>query len=186
MSRSKRSREDDVVDKSSTSTVQNLADSDKKYVECLDVLSISDSQIEDSDCESSVWTDSKDVEKLRQKHNCPYCDASFDRRHNLTRHLLTTCVGNPNSKTNKEFGKYKCNCGRNFTYLKGLTYHKKHECNKMVTCPDCGRTMKGAFITDRHKQNHCVKNKRRKTTNTKKESLNELFGEESSIDFTID
>lgn len=183
--RSKRKRENDfIIDEPSTSTAQTSACVDKRHSKRPEIISVSDSQTtegSDSEC-SSPWTNSKDVAKLRKKHKCPHCDATFYQRHHLIHHIMTTCLGNPDSKTNKDAaGKFKCDCGRSYKYAKSLRYHQKHECNKTIQCPDCGKVMQGTFITERHKQRYCV-NKRRKIENIKKEdSPDELFIDDSSI-----
>lgn len=179
-----RSGADDFInDKPTTSTARNSTNTNQKYSKP-EIISVSDSQNSDvSDNENATsWTDSKNVVKLKKKYKCPHCDITYDQRHHLIHHIMTTCLVNPDSKTNKESGKFKCmTCGRNYSYVKNLRYHQRHECNQTVTCPDCGKTMQGTFITERHKQNYCVKKRRR---NVKQESMNELFLDDSTIDYS--
>jgi len=180
----KRSRQDDFInDQPSTSTAQKSSTAvDRERYKCSDVLLV-DSQTSDSE-NSSPWTNLMDVTKFR-KYKCPHCGITCDKRHHLIQHITTTCLLNPDSKTNKEAGKFKCiDCGRCYTHAKSLRYHQRHECKKTITCPDCGKTMQGTFITERHKQKYCV-NKRRKIETIKQEvSPDELFIDESSIDYS--
>ncbi|XP_071565658.1 uncharacterized protein [Temnothorax nylanderi] len=167
-----------------------------------EIISLYDSQITDNDNEnigsdnenigsdnesSPSWTNSKDVAKLRKKHKCPYCDVVFESRHNLVHHIMTTCLLNPDSKTNKAACMFPCkDCGRNYSKLKSLRYHQNHECKKTVKCPDCGKIMQGSFITARHKMKHCVNKSYATTRKTEKqeESADELFIDDSSMDST--
>lgn len=179
----KRSRDDFINDQPSTSTAQ--VGIGRECSKRLEIISLSDSTTEVSDNEgSSPWTNLNDVSKLKQKYKCSYCDKTFEYRHILVHHMKTTCLLNPDSKTNKETGKYKCfGCGRNYKVSKTLRYHQKHECNRQVTCSDCGTTMLGTVITERHKQKYCVKKQRTvKREKIKQESPDELFIDDSSID----
>lgn len=176
-----RSNEDDFInDEPTTSTARNLANINQKLPE---IISVSDSQNSDvSDNESVIpWTDSKNVVKLKKKYKCPHCDITYNQRHHLIHHIMTTCLVNPESKTNKEAGKFRCiQCGRNYSRVKNLRYHQRHECNQTVTCPDCGKTMQGTIITERHKQNYCVKKRKIKQ---ECESI-ELFLDDSTVDYS--
>lgn len=178
----KRSRDDFINDQPSTSAAQ--VGIGRERSKRLEIISISDStEISDNEG-SSPWTNLNDVSKLKQKYKCSYCDKTFEHRHILVQHVKTTCLVNPDSKTNKKTGKYKCfECGRTYKVSKTLRYHQKHECNRQVTCPDCGTTMLGTVITERHKQKYCVKKQRTvKPEKIKQESPDELFIDDSSID----
>lgn len=149
-----------------------------------EVISLSDSQTESSDDSDSLpWMNLKNIKKPK----CPYCGIKYEKRHHLIKHITMTCLMNPDSKANKEAGKFRCqDCGRNYGKGKALRYHQKHECQKWITCPDCGKTMRGTFITERHKQNHCVNRQLPKIQYTKikqEDSSDELFIDESSIEF---
>lgn len=156
---------------------------DTRHPKVSAVISLSDSENSDNDG-SSPWTNSKNI--VRQKAKCPYCGIMYEARHHLIKHITTTCLSNPDSKTNKEAGKFRCSeCGRNYGQAKALRYHQKHECQQVVTCPDCHKTMRGTYITERHKQNHCVnkqRNKKIKQEDTP-DSPDELFIDDSSIEF---
>lgn len=145
-----------------------------------EVISLSDSQNESSDNDSSSpWTNLKTINKPK----CPYCGIMYEKRHHLIKHVTSTCVLNPDSKANKEAGKFRCvDCGRNYAQAKSLRYHQRHECQQMITCPDCGKTMRGTYITERHKQQYCVK-KQRKKIKQEEDSPDELFIDDSSIEF---
>ncbi|XP_011160455.1 longitudinals lacking protein, isoforms H/M/V isoform X6 [Solenopsis invicta] len=137
---------------------------------------------DDDDDSSLPWTNSEDA-KIKAKYKCPFCGNSFDKRHLLSQHLSCTCLKNPNSRTNKEAGKFRCiTCGRNFSQSKFLKYHQTHECQKTITCPDCGKTMKGSSITKRHKENYCVSKRWKNKVSIKEEinSLHQLLEDETS------
>lgn len=177
----KRRREDDFFNGPSTSTGIN-----QKHSKQNELISIIDSQTtEASDSEdSSPWTNTKDA-KLRMRFSCPHCSNTFSKRCHLVMHIEKTCLGNPNSKANKEAGRFKCTqCGRTYKEAKCLRYHRKHECQRTETCPDCGVTVRG-FITERHKQN-CTKKRRKTVTKQKNEPQEELFVDDSSIDSLLD
>lgn len=183
----KRSREDDFInDQPSTSTAQNSSVGiGRERSKRLEIICISDSANEVSDNENSLpWTNLHDVPKLKQKYKCSYCDKAFEKRNILVLHVRTTCLVNPDSKINKETSKYKCGCGRSYKESKTLRYHQKHECNRKITCEYCGVTMIGTSIPERHKQK-CV-NKQRTiiTEKIKQESPDELFIDDSSIDYS--
>ncbi|XP_020290046.1 transcription factor GAGA-like isoform X2 [Pseudomyrmex gracilis] len=148
-------------------TSRNLTDPDV-------VISLNGS----SDNESTAWTAKND----NPTYLCSYCNELFFSYRILKRHVSETCLSNPNSRTNNlSAGRYKCHdCGRNYKHEKNLRYHQKHECKQTVTCPDCGRTMQGTYITERHKRNYCVSKQWRKKE-TKLEPL-ELFSEDSSME----
>ncbi|XP_071634114.1 uncharacterized protein [Temnothorax longispinosus] len=182
--------------KPSTSTAQESVVFVEKPTKHFEIISLNDSQTdndnenigsdnEDNESSPSSWTNSKDVAKLRKKHKCPYCDAVYESRANLVYHIMTTCLCNPDSKTNKT-ANFKCKqCGRNYSYLKNLRYHQKHECKKTVKCPDCGKVMQGSFIPERHKMRHCVNHKSyaaTRKTEKQEESPDELFIDDSSMD----
>lgn len=151
---------------------------DRGHPKVSEVISLSDSQNESDNESSSPWTNLKNVKKPK----CPYCGIMYEKRHHLIKHVTSTCLLNPDSKANKEAGKFRCvDCGRNYAQAKALRYHQKHECQQMITCPDCGRTMRGTYITERHKQQHCVKKPRKKIK--QEDSPDELFIDDSSIDF---
>ncbi|XP_070149640.1 modifier of mdg4 isoform X1 [Polyergus mexicanus] len=146
-----------------------------------EVISLSDSENSDNEG-SSPWTNSKNVQQKPQCSQCPHCGIKYERRHHLIKHITMTCISNPDSKANKEAGKFRCvDCGRNYKQAKALRYHQRHECQQMITCPDCHRTMRGTFITERHKQNHCVKKRSKKIK--QEDSPDELFIDDSSIEF---
>ena len=157
----------------STSTAQ----SSTKVLEIV----INDSSPQTSDNESSVsWTDSKNVELNLYK--CQYCGISYKKRHILRHHIVSTCLLNPNSRTMREAGLFKClECGRNYKELKFLRFHQKHECQKKVTCPDCGITLIGSVVPERHKRNHCKIKKQPKLKT--KDSQSEIFEDD---EFNID
>lgn len=137
---------------------------------------VNDSSSQTSDSESSLpWTDSKDV-KLLCSYKCHFCGISYMKCSVLKHHIVTTCLLNPNSRTNRESGKFRClDCGRNYKEMKFLRFHQKHECQQKITCSDCGTTFIGSVVPDRHKKNYCVKKQRR----TKKEnSPTELYENE--------
>ncbi|KAL0132404.1 hypothetical protein PUN28_000283 [Cardiocondyla obscurior] len=171
----------------STSTVvRNLLNNNRERA---NVISQSDNHHSDtnelSDDSSSSWTNLKNIAEYRNKYKCPHCDMKFEKRHKLVQHVMTTCLVNPNSKVNTESNKFVCGCGRSYKYAKNLTFHQRHECNKTVECPDCGKVFKGFCVPERHKLNHCVtKRHSTKTTKTivKEEPNSELFIDESSID----
>ncbi|EFN68050.1 Zinc finger protein 316 [Camponotus floridanus] len=149
-----------------------------------EVISLSDSQNENSDDNSddnsSPWMNLKNIKKPK----CPYCGVKYERRRHLIKHITSTCLMNPDSKANKEAGRFRCHgCGRNYGKDKALRYHQKHECQKWITCPDCGKTMVGTFITERHKQKHCVNKPHPRIQHTKikqEDSSDEIFIDESS------
>jgi predicted RNA-binding Zn-ribbon protein involved in translation (DUF1610 family) len=144
-----------------------------------EVISVGSSHTEDSETEVS-WTNAKDVANMKN-HKCPFCGTAFIYRSHLVKHVTTTCVSNPDSKNNKETGRYKCDdCGRSYKHAKNLRHHQKHECQQKVTCPDCGKTMLGTYVTERHKQNHCIK--RRRNRKKKEASPDELFLDDSSLE----
>lgn len=149
-----------------------------------EVIFLSDSQNESSDDDSSSpWTNSKNIKKPK----CSYCGVKYEKRHHLIKHVASTCLMNPNSKANKEAGKFRCeDCGRNYAKMKSLRWHQKHECQQSITCPDCGKTMRGTYITERHKQKYCVNKLRPRIQHMKikqEDSPDELFIDESSIEF---
>lgn len=166
----------------STSSTPGPSTSTRRRSKHPEVISLSDSQTtEASDNDSSPWTDSKNIVQTKQK--CPYCTAMYEKRQHLIKHITMTCLANPDSKANKEAGKFRCvDCGRNYTHAKSLRYHQRHECKQTVTCPDCGKSMRGTYITERHKQNHCVKKRRTKKIK-QEDSPDELFIDDSSIEF---
>ncbi|KAG5320209.1 ZN329 protein, partial [Pseudoatta argentina] len=142
---------------------------------------INDSSPQTSDNESSVpWTDSKNVELKLYK--CQYCGISYKKCNILKHHIMTTCLLNPNSRTMKEAGQFKClECGRNYKELKSLRFHQKHECQKKVTCSDCGTTFIGSVVPERHKKNYCKTKKQSKLK--VEEPQSELFEDD---EFSID
>lgn len=162
-----------INDLPSTSTAQSSS-------RVLEIV-INDSSPQSSDNENSVpWTDSKNVELNLYK--CQYCGISYKKCSILKHHIMTTCLLNPNSRTMKEAGLFKClECGRNYKELKSLRFHQKHECQKKVTCPDCGVTFIGSVVSERHKKNFC---KIKKQSRLKiEEPQSELFEDD---EFSID
>ncbi|KAG5316849.1 LOLA2 protein, partial [Acromyrmex insinuator] len=172
--RAKGREEDDFINNMpSTSTAQ----SSSRVLE----IFINDSSPQISDNESSVpWTDSKNVELNLYK--CQYCGISYKKCNILKHHIMTTCLLNPNSRTMKEAGQFRClECGRNYKELKSLRFHQKHECQKKITCPDCGTIFIGSVVPERHKKNHCKTKKQSKLKI--EESQSELFEDD---EFNID
>jgi len=159
-------------------TQDSWVDVKRKFTD-YEVISVGSSHTEDSETEIS-WTNAKDVASMKN-HKCPFCGTAFIYRSHLVKHVTTTCVSNPDSKNNKETGRYKCDdCGRSYKHAKNLRHHQKHECQQKVTCPDCGKTMLGTYVTERHKQNHCIK--RRRNRKKKEASPDELFLDDSSLE----
>ncbi|XP_029661792.1 zinc finger and BTB domain-containing protein 17-like isoform X1 [Formica exsecta] len=170
-----------IASRPSTSiTPRPSMSTDIRHSKVSEVISLSDSENSDNEG-SSPWTNSKNI--VQQKPKCPHCGIKYERRHHLVKHITMTCMSNPDSKANKEAGKFRCvDCGRNYGQAKSLRYHQKHECQQVITCPDCHRTMRGTYITERHKQNHCVKKQRSKKIK-QEDSPDELFIDDSSIEF---
>lgn len=152
-----------------------------------DVVFVNDSDSTDASDNENVptWTNSKAVARNRKvpSHKCPYCSSLFEYRCSLTRHITTTCMSNPDSKSNKDAGSYRCSgCGRRYAHFKSLRFHQNHECQQRVTCPDCNTTMIGSVVPERHKLNHCV-NRKRAGFRVKEEgklSPDELFIDDTS------
>jgi len=148
-----------------------------------EVISVgSSTHSEESEAEVP-WINAKDIASIKACHKCPYCSVTFIYRKHLVKHVTTTCISNPDSKNNKETGRYKCgDCGRSYKQAKNLRHHQKHECQQKVTCPDCGKTMLGTHVTERHKQNHCIKRRRMVRKKKRESSPDELFLDDSSLE----
>ncbi|XP_036145734.1 zinc finger and BTB domain-containing protein 18-like [Monomorium pharaonis] len=179
-----RSSDDElVIDEPTTSTAQNPSTSiGKQRFRYPKIISVDDSQ--SSDDENSLpWTNWEKA-KLDMKIKCPYCNMGFEKRHILGIHISTTCLLNPDSKTNKQAGRFRCEvCGRSYKEIKFLRHHVKNECQKSITCPDCGRTLQGSYIPERHKENFCVNKRGRSRKQIKKEhSPEEVFDDQSSLE----
>lgn len=184
----KQARLTDTEPVPSTSTAQNTLNKTKKTSATVASKIRNDNVIcldsEDSEDNSSSWMDVKNVAKEKKVQKCAYCSTVFESRKALVMHVAITCILNPDSKNNKETGKHRClDCGRSYKEVKCLRHHQKHECKQTVTCPNCGKSMKGSYVPERHKQNYCVKRRqstRRNLKVIKKESPDELYVDDSS------
>ena len=60
------------------------------------------------------------------KYNCEKCNVKSNNKKDFNRHLLTAKHKNDDNKVLKP--KFKCNCGKEYSYRQGLHFHKK-KCN---------------------------------------------------------
>ncbi|XP_076682700.1 uncharacterized protein LOC143376352 isoform X10 [Andrena cerasifolii] len=101
----------------------------------------------------SEWMDVEDTNKYKNHHICQFCNREFSVINVLAKHIKFNCLQNPMAKCNTSYTKhpYVCNtCGRRFKVRKSLNFHKRHECQKYVICPDCNKKLVGGSVSTKH------------------------------------
>ncbi|XP_017756877.1 PREDICTED: uncharacterized protein LOC108548455 isoform X2 [Eufriesea mexicana] len=97
------------------------------------------------------WMDTNDLGEDAFPFRCEYCTKRFKRPTNLSRHKNSNCFHNPKSTIHSsEETSFICKCGRRFKEEKSLVYHRRHDCEKFITCPICKITFTGASLPSRH------------------------------------
>ncbi|OAD57275.1 Zinc finger protein 37 [Eufriesea mexicana] len=82
------------------------------------------------------WMDTNDLGEDAFPFRCEYCTKRFKRPTNLSRHKNSNCFHNPKSTIHSsEETSFICKCGRRFKEEKSLVYHRRHDCEKFITCP---------------------------------------------------